>query len=180
MPADGVRPPSCARWSRDAGGGSRFINARSESAARRAAFKDPLRDRRCLIPAAGFYEWGEAGPARQPYAIRSQAGLVALAGVWDRWEQRGRALETFTVLTTPADGHVARIHDRMPVILEKAQFSAWLDPDRREPEDLAELLRPYPGERLTVQAVSTRVNKPQFDDPACLAAGTAPSQGRLF
>jgi putative SOS response-associated peptidase YedK len=161
-------------WSKDASGGTRLINARSETAARRAAFKDSLRERRCLIPAAGFYEWKKEGTRRQPYAIRSRMGLVALAGLWDAWEGQGRRLETFTVLTTEASPVVAQIHDRMPVILERDQFSAWLDPDRREPEDLAEWLRPYPADRVTVQAVSTRVNKVDCDDPACLQLETAP------
>jgi putative SOS response-associated peptidase YedK len=168
-------------WTKDAAAASRFVNARSESASRRAAFKESLRARRCLVPAGGFYEWKKAGRVRQPYAIRSRAGLVALAGLWDRWEQGGRALETFTVLTTAAHGHVAEIHDRMPVILERDQLAAWLDPGRCSPEDLAPLLRPYPAERLIVQPVSTRVNKPEFDDPLCLSPSRElPSQGRLF
>jgi putative SOS response-associated peptidase YedK len=170
------------RWSKDASGGARMINARSETAGRRAAFKDSLRERRCLIPAAGFYEWKQEGARRQPYAIRSRAGLVALAGVWDAWEGPDRRLETFTVLTTEAHGALAEIHDRMPVILERDQFSGWLDGGLGSPEDLEEWLRPYPAERLTAEAVTTRVNRVDFDDPACLRPEPAPllSQRTLF
>jgi putative SOS response-associated peptidase YedK len=181
------RRPALLRWgllpqASPAADGPRFINARSESAARRGTFKESLQQRRCLIPASGFYEWKKDGDRRRPLAIRSRAGLVALAGLWDRWERDGRVLETFTVLTTAADGALAEIHDRMPVVLERGQFPLWLDPIRRAPEALAALLRPYPADRLLVQPVSGRVNKTDFDDPACLEPDTIPfpSQGRLF
>jgi putative SOS response-associated peptidase YedK len=151
--------------------GARLINVRSESAPRQPALRDSVRTRRCLIPAAGFYEWKKEGAIRQPYALRSRHGLIALGGLWES--------DTFTVLTTDANEVVAPIHDRMPVILEREQFSAWLDPARREPADLQELLQPYPADRLFAEPVSTRVNRPENDDATCLLPA-APQQGRLF
>jgi putative SOS response-associated peptidase YedK len=170
------------RWSKDPKIGNKLINARSETAARRGVFADSLRMRRCVVPAGGFYEWKKQGAVRQPYAVRAKAGLLAIAGLWDSWERGGQRLETCTILTTTANAAIAPIHDRMPVLLEREQFGAWLDPERRDPDALAPLMRPYPADRLVVQPVSTRVNRPDFDDPACLdpADPAVPAQGRLF
>lgn len=159
-----------------------IINARSETVARQPAFRDSLRRRRCLVPAAGFYEWKKVGRTSQPYAVRSTGGLVALAGLWDVSLRQGQLLESFTLLTIPANEAIAPIHDRMPVVLEREQFAAWLDPERQEAEDVAPLVRPYPADRLRVEPVSTRVNRPENDDALCLepAAPVVPRQGTLF
>jgi putative SOS response-associated peptidase YedK len=174
--ADGKRAAVLLRWGLLPPGEKKrasapLINVRSESAPRQAGLRDSMRMRRCLIPAAGFYEWRKEGSVRQPYALRSRRGLIALGGLWER--------NAFTVLTTDANAVVAPIHDRMPVILEREQFDAWLDPARREAGDLEELLQPYPADRLFAEPVSTRVNRPENDDALCLEP-TAPQQGRLF
>jgi putative SOS response-associated peptidase YedK len=146
-----------------AGAGARrppVINARSESAFRSPLFREAMRSRRLVVPAAGFYEWGGIGRERQPHAIRSTSGLVGLAGIW---EPSG----TFAVLTRAANEAVAPIHDRMPIILERAQFAAWLDV--AGPSELDVLLRAYPSDRIVTHPVGTRVNRPQVDDPQCLA-----------
>jgi putative SOS response-associated peptidase YedK len=163
----GLVPPA----SKERGASARLINVRSESAARQPRLRDLMRGRRCLVPAAGFYEWKKEGTTSQPYAVRSRRGLVALGGVCDA--------ETFTVLTTAANAVVAPIHDRMPVILEREQFAAWLDPTSRD-ADVHDLMRPYPAERLVAEPVSTRVNRPDNDDPLCLEPAAPPAQGRLF
>jgi putative SOS response-associated peptidase YedK len=158
---------------------TRFVNARSETAGQRTAFRDSLRTRRCVVPAAGFFEWKKEGRLRLPYAIRADAGLIGIAGLWDSWtDPGGGTLTSFALLTTEANERIAAVHDRMPVILERGQFAEWLDPARG---DLTPFFEPYPASRTSLERVSTRVNKPQFDDPACLRPDPAElTQQRLF
>ena len=111
-----------------------MINARSETAATKPTFRKPLRERRCLILADGFYEWKREGTRKQPYYIKLQNGdPFAFAGLWDRWQSaNGQFLETCTILTTPPNALVAPIHDRMPVILPSSAYGRWLDPVMRD------------------------------------------------
>jgi putative SOS response-associated peptidase YedK len=184
----GGRRASFLRWglvpsfAQDPKIGHRLINARSETAGTRGVFRESLRMRRCLVPAAGFYEWKSVGSAKQPYAVKPRAGLLAIGGLWDAWERDGRRLETCTLLTTTPNELIAPIHDRMPVLLDRERFAEWLDPRQQDPRGLAALMQPYPAERLLAHPVSTRVNRPTVDDPACLApaAVEVPAQGRLF
>ena len=161
--------------------GQRLINARSETVATRSAFRDSFRTRRCVVPAAGFYEWRKVGRVHQPFAIRPREGLLAIAGLWDVWEGEGRRLETCTLLTTEANTAVAEIHDRMPVLLRRGELARWLDPSRTT-DDVATLLRPLPPDALVIDPVSTRVNRPDFDDPSCIVPTPVelPVQGTLF
>jgi putative SOS response-associated peptidase YedK len=185
--ADGQRQPGflrwglVPRWSKDPRIGQKLINARSETAFRRTVFRDALRARRCLVPAAGFYEWKRIGRVSQPYLVRPRAGLLAVAGLWDEWEGGGRRLETCTLLTTQANERIAPVHDRMPVLLDRDRFTRWLDPGSRA-DDVASLLVPYPAEKLVVEPVSTLVNRVDVDDPRCLEPVeiSMPVQGRLF
>ena len=111
-----------------------MINARSETAATKPTFRKPLRERRCLILADGFYEWKREGSRKQPYYIKLRDGEpFAFAGLWDRWQPAdGQPLETCTILTTTPNEVVQRIHDRMPVILPSSAYSVWLDPTVRD------------------------------------------------
>lgn len=184
------------RWGlvpRDAPGpdtGARMINARSETASTRAAFRGPFRERRCLIPASGFYEWRRVDQSPQPYLLRRRDGKVmALAGLWDRWRpgasraEGHEPVESCTILTTAANELVARLHDRMPVLLDPADHERWLDPDVKDPRELLTLLRPYPAEEMVAIPVSPRVNSPQNDDPSLLEpveAEPQPRQRTLF
>jgi putative SOS response-associated peptidase YedK len=146
-----------------------LINARSESAARRGVFKDAFARRRCLVPADGFYEWQGEKPHRQPWYFRLAAGGVfAFAGLWEPAHAEG-ALPTCTLLTTEPNAVVAPVHERMPVILPKEQYPAWLDPERRREDQLRPLLVPYTAAALTGYRVGTAVNRAQFDDPLCVA-----------
>ena len=180
------------RWAADPGVAGRMINVRAETARTRAAFKDPFRERRGLVPATGFYEWRRAERGRQPYLLRRRDGRpMGLAAVWDRWEpppreNEGRdALESCAILTTPANELVARLHDRMPLVLDPGDYELWLDPAVTDPRRLEPLLRPYPAEEMVAIPVSPRVNSPNNDDPGCLEpvdpdAGPAPRQRSLF
>lgn len=165
-------------WAKDAKAGARLINARSESAGDKPAFRAAFKRRRCLVPAAGFYEWKRLDKGKQPHWIRlSGGGPLAFAGLWEHWLDPAAAsadaapgdatLYTFTILTCPANPLVAELHDRMPVILDPADYAAWLDPDAERPA-LEALLAPYPAERMETWPVSTRVNSPRNDDPSLL------------
>jgi putative SOS response-associated peptidase YedK len=172
--------------------GARMINARSETARTRAAFRLPFRERRCLVPANGFYEWRRIEGLRQPYLLRRRDGrLIALAGLWDRWRapassaEAHEPIESCTILTTPANELVARLHDRMPLMLDRDDYERWLDPDVKDPDALAPLLRPYPAEQMVAIPVSPRLNSPQVDDPTLIepmdpGAVPVPRQRTLF
>src|SRR6185503_3029509 len=117
-------------WADDPAVGNRLINARAESVATRPAFRDPFLQRRCLVPAQGFYEWKKFGRAREPWLIRLKGGATfAFAGLWDRWSRgEGHAIESCALITTAANALVAPIHGRMPVLLGRADYERWLDP----------------------------------------------------
>jgi putative SOS response-associated peptidase YedK len=108
-----------------------MINARSETASTKPAFRDALKFRRCLIPADGFYEWSRTGKAKQPYCFEINEGAL-FAGIWDRWKDAGgKWLETCSILTTTPNAVTSAVHDRMPVILHPDGYDAWLDPGMR-------------------------------------------------
>ena len=147
--------------------GNRLINARAEIVARKPAFREPFRKRRCLVPADGFYEWRRVGRARDPFLLRMRDGhTFAFASVWDRWGRGGGRIESCAILTTAANALVAKVHDRMPVVLHRADYELWLDPDARD-EDLHRVLRPFPAEEMVAVPVSPRVNSTAVDDPEC-------------
>ncbi|MFZ0695179.1 MAG: SOS response-associated peptidase, partial [Alphaproteobacteria bacterium] len=131
----------------------------------RSAFKS----RRCLVPADGFYEWQKVGSRKQPYRITMKDdGLFAFAGLWERWERDG-VIESFTIIVTEANELMKPIHDRMPVILDPADYAAWLD-TKTPAADAQVLLRPFPSEALRAYPVSTRVNSPRNDDASVIEA----------
>lgn len=149
-------------WSRRTGGaGPKPINARGETAATSPMFRGSFRHHRCLLPASGFYEWQRAGAAKQPWYIHgATGGPLAFAGLFDPGDDG--AAPTCCILTTTANALMAPIHDRMPVLLDAADFAAWLDPatDARE---MVPLLRPCPPEWLRAHPVSRAVNTPRND-----------------
>ncbi len=148
-----------------------FINARSETAWEKPAFADAFAHRRCLVPATGFYEWQKLDPRRrQPWLIRLAApGPFAFAGLWEPATAVPGARPTCTILTTEPNELARQIHDRMPVILGPGDYARWLDPALELAAELRPLLQPLPAAAMTAYPVSTRVNNPAFDDPACLA-----------
>jgi putative SOS response-associated peptidase YedK len=164
-------------WAKDAKLGSRMINARVETVGEKPAFRSAFRERRCLVPADGFYEWApRPGGSKQPYHVAfPERRCFAIAGLWERWrDPAGAPLETCTLLTTAAGARLRAVHDRMPVIVAPADYGRWLDPDADPAAALEGILRSAPGAALELHAVGRRVNDPRFDDPACLApAGAA-------
>jgi putative SOS response-associated peptidase YedK len=157
-------------WATDASIATRTINAMSETASRKPAFRDALHSRRCLIPVDGFYEWQSIGSKqKQPFSIGMLDGSVfAFAGLWDCWrDSTGQPVETCTILTTTPNALVADLHNRMPVILRSESYQLWLDPNVRNPSLVAPLLHPFAANQMKKYPVSTRVNRPENDDPEC-------------
>jgi putative SOS response-associated peptidase YedK len=171
-------------WAKDVAIGHRMINARAESVAEKPAFRSAFRKRRCLVPADGFYEWGGTGGApRQPYLFaRPGGGPFAFAGLFEVWHAGAEdEVRSSTIITTEANGVLAGIHDRMPVILDPRDYSHWLDSADEALDALQALLVPSPEAWLERQTVGTRVNSPRNDDPECMApAEPQPRQGELW
>ena len=161
----GLIPP----WADDPGIGSRMINARSETAPGKPSFRRAFRERRCLIPADGFYEWQRTNGAKQPYYIHMGDGRpFAFAGLWESWSKGGEGeVRTCTILTTGANALVGEVHDRMPVILAHDAYDVWLDP-ASERDELTGLLAPYPVDEMETYPVSRFVNSPSNNDPRCI------------
>lgn len=156
-------------WAKDTAIGNKLINARSETVEEKPSFRGPFRARRCLIPASHFFEWADTPAGRLPHAVRlTDGGLFAFAGIYDVNERAtGEPIRSFALLTTAPNELMARLHDRMPAILRREDEAAWLDPDAG-PDDLRQLLRPYPAEALEAYAVSRLVNSPRNDVPEVL------------
>lgn len=121
-------------WAKDAKIGAQCINARVETVHEKPSFRSAFRQRRCLIPVDGWYEWTGSGRDKQAwYMHAADDGLVTLAGLWERWETRAEAIETFTVITREAVGPLADVHHRMPAVLTPDAWTAWLDPRQSDP-----------------------------------------------
>jgi putative SOS response-associated peptidase YedK len=166
----GVRAVKLARWGLvpswvKGKPKSEPINARCETAATSAMFRQAIARRRCLVPADGFFEWQGSKPPKQPYFIHLRSDEpFAFAGVWERWraEENADPLDTFTILTTSPNELMNPIHNRMPVIVAAGDYDRWLDRTIGT-EGIADLLRPYPAEEMEAYAVSTRVNNVKND-----------------
>ena len=146
------------------------INARADRAARSPMFRRALARGRCLVPAHGFFEWQKrpGGGPKRPHLIRPKnGGLFAFAGIRERWEG-AEPLETFAILTTEPNELLAKLHDRMPVILSAEAWDRWLDPGADDPAALAPLLGPAPADDWEAVPVSRIVNRPARDEPACV------------
>lgn len=151
------------------------INARAETVAEKPLFRDAFRRRRCLVPATGFYEW-RAGPGgKTPYHIRMRdAGLFAFAGVWEHWEKDAARLDSCSIIVTTANAVLRPIHDRMPVILDPADWDDWLAPDTASGDRLRSLLVPHDPAVMQAYPVDTLVNNPRNDLPRCITPAQDP------
>jgi putative SOS response-associated peptidase YedK len=188
-PREPVRELSLMRWglipswAKDGSVAASMINARSETAGTKPAFRDALKSRRCLIPADGFYEWKRDGKTKQPYCFEVNDGeLFALAGLWDRWKDaNGNWIRTCSILTTTPNSVTSVVHDRMPVILDPANYDLWLDPGMRDVSAASELLKPFDARLMRCYPISTRINHVANDEEACSApVELAEIQNRLF
>ncbi len=165
------------RRARDPAIGSKMINARGETLGQRQSFRIAFRRHRCLLPADGFYEWmarGEGEHARkQPVHIGMKDGaMLGLGGLYERWlSPEGEVLDTCTIVTTEANDLLRPVHDRMPLIIAPEDYSRWLDPENAE---VADLVAPFPAERMACYPVSTAVNAARNDGPSLIVPATAP------
>lgn len=156
-------------WAKDPSIGSKMINARGETLAEKNSFKNPYKRRRCLVLADGFYEWTkvEGQKAKQPYLIQLEdKSVFAFAGLWEEWNSpEGSQLRSATIITTEPNPMVAKLHNRMPVILHPDDYELWLTTEEQPPDRLQPLLTAYPAEEMVAFPVSTAVNSPGNDSP---------------
>ena len=170
-------------WVQNHSVGASMINARSETASTKPAFRDPLKLRRCLIPADAFYEWKRTANGKQPYCFEVNDGeLFAFAGLWDGWKDvSGQWVKSCAILTTTPNAVTSVVHDRMPVILRKDDYDVWLDPGMENVAAISELLKPCDARLMRSYPISTRINHVANDDEECCRRGElAESQNRLF
>jgi putative SOS response-associated peptidase YedK len=158
-------------WAKDTSIGNRIINACCETVAGKPAFRRAVRQSRCIVPASGFYEWQEEGGKKIPLYIRLKDGSPTFfAGLWELWRSpRGEVVESFTILTTQANGLITSLHDRMPVILQTESTHLWLDRETTDPDSLKSLYLPYPADLMEMWPVSPLVNSPRNDFPELIA-----------
>jgi putative SOS response-associated peptidase YedK len=157
-------------WLKDRTGGRKPINAKAETVASLPTFRDAYAKRRCLLPVDNFFEWRaiKGQKAKQPYAIAMKSGEpFALAAIWENWRVPGTEdwMRTFAIITCSANDLMSQIHDRMPVIVPPGAYERWLANIEPDPRDL---MVPLPSEPMRIWPISTRVNKPDNDDPAIL------------
>ncbi|MCI0526850.1 MAG: SOS response-associated peptidase, partial [Nitrospira sp.] len=165
-------------WAKDTSTGYKMINARAETVAQKPSFKKSLKHKRCLVVADSFYEWRKVNGGRTKIPMRfvfKSREPFAFAGLWDTWQNpEGGELRSFTIITTGANAVLQPIHDRMPVILRQQDEDLWLDPDLKDVDKLVPLLIPYSSEEMEGYEVSTLVNSPKNDTPACILEGGSP------
>ena len=152
-------------WAKDAKTAYKMINARVETLTQRPAFRGLLSHNRALVPACGFYEWKAEGRDKTPYYIYPQEDqYIAFAGLYDTWTTPdGEDLYTFTIITTNADPFMAKLHNRMPVILARELENGWLDPQLTQAQEVLDLLSRSTGLELDAYPVSRMVNRPSMD-----------------
>ena len=155
--------PHWAKGPKDVG--ARYINARVESLAEKPMYRTYYQERRCLVPTTGFYEWKREGKGKTPFYVTSpDSPILVLAGLWAGWGKGDERLYSFTVLTRPAEGPVAELHDRMPVVVPLEQTERWL----KEPIPTEELI--HLGVPLHLREVSSYVNNARHEGVECISA----------
>jgi putative SOS response-associated peptidase YedK len=147
-------------WAKDPAIGNRMANARAETVAEKPAFKAAFRRWRCLVPASGFYEWKAVpGGPKQPYYIRPRGDdLFGLAGITEFWRGPQGDVRSVCLITTEPNELMRQIHDRMPVILPREDYAAWLDPANHDPATLSVFLRPFPAREMDAYPVGRAVS----------------------
>ncbi|MCG6933475.1 MAG: SOS response-associated peptidase [Gallionella sp.] len=156
-------------WAKEASIGHKLANARGETVAEKPSFRSAFRQRRCIIPATGFYEWKSEQGVKQPWYVSLKSGKpMAFAGLWETWHGEGEGITTCCIITTAANALMETIHDRMPVILGRDQWSAWLSPQLHDADTLLPLIRPHDPASMQAWPVSREVNRVGLRDDAGL------------
>lgn len=165
-------------WAKDPRIGSKLINARAETIQEKPSFKQAFVNRRCLIPANGFYEWRNSDKLPFRIFLKSEA-LFAFAGIWEIWKDaEERPIYTFSIITTSPNKLMESIHDRMPVILPIEHEEAWLK--EHNIVSLQKLLVPFDDSKMEAYAISKKVNSPKNNGPEIVVPVAEESQGSLF
>ncbi len=168
-------------WAHDEHYKYKTINAKVETVAELSSFREPFRKKRCLIPATGFYEPDKKHFSKPPFPwhyfhLKDQK-IFAFAGLYDIWKEKelkngklvdkenGKEIYSYTIITTEPNAVVGKVHDRMPVILQKEDEKKWLDPDVQEPEHLFPLLKQYPAKEMEEWGVGPEARNPRNDYP---------------
>lgn len=156
-------------WSQGPDARYAMHNARCEGLVDKPAYRTPLRRRRCLIPADGWYEWQKVGTRKQPWLLHlPEHRPFCFAGLWDLWQHEQSVIESCTILTAPADPAIAHVHPRMPLIAAPDIWDAWLDPQQVAAGQALALLNQVPPPVLATTAVSSHVNTARNDDARCV------------
>lgn len=168
-------------WSASAQNKASTINAQQETAAQKPTFRHLVQTNRCLVPISAFYEWQLKGNVKQPYALLPPDGAALLGGLWDTWQDaEGNAMQSFTILTTPATGLMGKLHHRQPVWVLPEHETQWLDLTQPWPM-LENILAPFAWQGWQARTVSARVNSVKVNDPTLLQeVAPIPVQGSLF
>jgi putative SOS response-associated peptidase YedK len=155
-------------WAKDIKIGFSTINAMAETVDKKPVFREAFARRRCLVPVDNFYEWQKTGKETQPYAIAlADRSIMALAGLWETWRApAGETIRSFTIVTTEPNEQCARLHNRMPVVLDPASWPLWLGEEPARPAELKAMLVPYPAAGMIVWPVSKRVGNVKNNDPS--------------
>ena len=161
-------------WAQDVKAADKYslINAKGEEIEFKRSYQAALRARRCIVPVSGFFEWKREAKQKTPFAIHlSNDPIMSLAGIWELWRSKetGEEVTSFSIITTAANSFMESIHNRMPVILDRADEEAWLDPTNQNVADLKALLKPCNSEKLACFAVSNLVNSPRNNSPEVVA-----------
>lgn len=154
-------------WAKDMNIGYKLINARAESVFDKPMWKGSVMHKRCLVPSSGFYEWKVVDEkTKQPYFIQPKdGGMFSFAGVFSSWKDtEGKELLTFSIITTEPNKEMAKIHNRMPVILHPEDEDKWLRPSSETRSDIEPLLRPLEDGSLKMYTVSRDVNSPKNNE----------------
>ncbi len=155
-------------WAKDVSIGVKMINARAETLMEKPSFKQAFQQRRCIIPADGFYEWQKSVEKKTPsiphYITMKDHKPFAFAGLWDSWKQpEGPEIRSCTIITTQANDLIKPLHDRMPVILSKEECWQWLEGGPQA--FLMQMLRPFDPAKMTYAVVGKSVNNAGYDAP---------------
>lgn len=169
-------------WSKDRKTQGRMFNARIETVSTTNAFRRAYAQRRCLVPADGWYEWQATDAGKQAVYMTPEDGHpIAFAGLYEFWGEHGHTVTSCTILTAPSAGPLAEIHDRMPLLLPRTAWGRWLDPEIPDPADLLTSWDEASGEHLELRPVAPLVNKVTNNGPELLErAEPQAEEQRLF
>lgn len=155
-------------WAKEINSKYSMINATCEGIEGKPAYRGPFKNKRCLIPADGFFEWMKTEGGKQPYLIHLASGEpFCFAGLWEHWERDGQVVESCTIITCEPNELMARMYDRMPVILPPKQYDLWMEPTTPL-DQLKAVLGPFPADALLAVPVSKAINSPQNNRPELL------------